>query len=289
MSIDRITYLEYLTQTISIPIGFVFRSPPISYVSNIYYLPFTGIVWLCSIALVILCTFITSLTIVFRFSSDDDIKNMNTSDYFLFAIASVCQMGTEVFTKVLSTRISMVSLQTNNHIVNKIELNRLLQVSYLIEMSFSHLWFQFAFFVALLFIYTSFTANIVALLQSTTKSIQTIKDLQNPAIEIGVQDTPYNRHYFGIQTEPTRKQLYETKVAPPNEPDAFMNVSHGVSRIRQGMFAFHVSSSAAYDEIERTFFENEKCGLVEINYLGKVDTWTVIPKQSPYKEILKVK
>lgn len=139
MSIDRITYLEYLTQTISIPIGFVFRSPPISYVSNIYYLPFTGIVWLCSIALVILCTFITSLTIVFRFSSDDDIKNMNTSDYFLFAIASVCQMGTEVFTKVLSTRISMVSLQTNNHIVNKIELNRLLQVSYLIEMSFSHL------------------------------------------------------------------------------------------------------------------------------------------------------
>lgn len=140
-----------------------------------------------------------------------------------------------------------------------------------------------------MFIYTSFTANIVALLQSTTKSIRTIGDLQNPAIGIGVHDTPFNRYYFAVQTEPSRKTLYETKVTPTNGPHAYMNLSHGISQVRDGMFAFHVSTGQGYDEIERTFFENEKCGLVEIKFLGNVDTWSVIRKQSPYKEILKVK
>lgn len=135
-------------------------------------------------------------------------------------------------------------------------------------------------------IYTSFTANIVALLQSTTKSIRTISDLQNPAIGIGVHDTPYNRHYFKVATEPSRKLLYETKIASSN---AFMNMSYGISRMREGMFAFHAPTAEGYDEVEKTFSEHEKCGLVEIPFLDNSDTWTVIQKQSPYKEILKVK
>lgn len=68
-----------------------------------------------------------------------------------------------------------------------------------------------------------------------------------------------------------------------------MNVSYGISRVREGMFAFHVATGYGYDEMERTFLENEKCGLVEIPYLGVADTWTAIQKRSSYKEILKVK
>lgn len=83
--------------------------------------------------------------------------------------------------------------------------------------------------------------------------------------------------------------LYETKIAPKNGPNAFMNVSYGISRVREGMFAFHTGTGYGYAEIERTFLENEKCGLVEVPYLGTADTWTVIQKKSPYKEILKVK
>lgn len=143
--------------------------------------------------------------------------------------------------------------------------------------------------IALLFLYTSFTANIVALLQSTTKSIRAISDLQNPAIEVGVDDTPYNRHYFTVENEPTRKLLYKTKIAPPDGADAFMNISYGVSRLREGMFAFHSETSSAYAEIERTFYEHEKCGLVEIKFFIMSDTWCVIKKRSPYKEILKVR
>lgn len=68
-----------------------------------------------------------------------------------------------------------------------------------------------------------------------------------------------------------------------------MNVSYGISRMREGMFAYHVSTGMGYDEVEQTFLENEKCGLVEISYLGNDDTWTAIQKNSPFKEILKVK
>lgn len=68
-----------------------------------------------------------------------------------------------------------------------------------------------------------------------------------------------------------------------------MNLTYGISRVREGMFAFHVANIQGYVEVERTFLENEKCGLVEIPYLGNDDTWTAIQKNSPYKEILKVK
>lgn len=147
---------------------------------------------------------------------------------------------------------------------------------------------QFVFSIALLFIFTSFTANIVALLQSTTKSIRTIADLQNPAIGIGVEDTPYNIHYFRIETEPTRKWFFQTRVEPANEPHAYMNKTQGISLLRSGMFAFHIETSPGYQEIEDTFYENEKCGLVEIKFFSMGDLWTITQKQSPLKEILKV-
>lgn len=110
----------------------------------------------------------------------------------------------------------------------------------------------------------------------------------NPAIEIGVDDTPFNRHYMAVEKEPSRKLLYDTKVAPPNQPNKFVNVSHGVSRVRQGMYAFHVETGPAYQEVEKTFFEHEKCGLIEIAFLQIVDPWCAIQKYSPFKEILKV-
>lgn len=143
--------------------------------------------------------------------------------------------------------------------------------------------------MALLFIYTSFTANIVALLQSTTNKFKTLADLQHPSIELGVHNTSFNHHYFRIATEPIRKSLYETKVAPPDKPDNFMNLTHGISLLRRGMFAFHMETGTGYTEVENTFFENEKCGLVEIYFIEVTDPWFVIQKHSPYKEILKVK
>lgn len=145
------------------------------------------------------------------------------------------------------------------------------------------------FSLALIFIYTSYAANIVALLQSTSKSIRTLSDLLHSDIELGVEDTPYSRHLFPLESEPVRRKIYETKVAPPNEQPHFMNATVGIQRMREGFFGFHIELLSGYRHIKDTFYEHEKCGLIEVNFLRFIDPWYGIPKHSPYKEIFKAK
>lgn len=51
----------------------------------------------------------------------------------------------------------------------------------------------------LMFLYTSYSANIVALLQSPSTKIKTLKDLYESRLEIGVDDTVFNRYYFAVR------------------------------------------------------------------------------------------
>lgn len=57
---------------------------------------------------------------------------------------------------------------------------------------------MFLVFLAFLFIYTSYSANIVALLQSTSNQIRTLTDLLNSKLELGVEDVAYNKYYFSV-------------------------------------------------------------------------------------------
>lgn len=106
---DRIDHAEYLSMIIKTNIFFIMRAPPIAYVSNIYALPFTPIAWICSIALIILCTIVVAKTKSICSDRFERTDRLNLSDYLLFAIASVCQKSSEIPTKFMSTRISMVS------------------------------------------------------------------------------------------------------------------------------------------------------------------------------------
>lgn len=54
-------------------------------------------------------------------------------------------------------------------------------------------------FTILMFLYTSYSANIVALLQSPSTKIKTLKDLYESRLEIGVDDTVFNRYYFSVR------------------------------------------------------------------------------------------
>lgn len=53
-------------------------------------------------------------------------------------------------------------------------------------------------FTILMFLYTSYSANIVALLQSPSTRIKTLNDLYESRLEIGVDDTVFNRYYFSV-------------------------------------------------------------------------------------------
>lgn len=143
--------------------------------------------------------------------------------------------------------------------------------------------------MSLIFIYTSYTANIVALLQSTSQSIRTLSDLLNSDIELYAEDVPYSHYYFSSATEPVRKKIYETKMAPAGKPPHFVNLSYGVSMMQKGSYAIHSELGVANKHIQDTFYDHEKCGLVRMAFIQVADPLHCAPKNSPFKEIFKVK
>jgi hypothetical protein len=54
-------------------------------------------------------------------------------------------------------------------------------------------------FITVIFLYTAYSACIVALLQSSTNSIRTLKDLLDSGLTLAVEEAVYNRHYFPVR------------------------------------------------------------------------------------------
>lgn len=56
----------------------------------------------------------------------------------------------------------------------------------------------FMLFLSTVFLFTSYAASIVALLQSTSKTIEDAKDLADKPISFSVQDTKHNYIYLNV-------------------------------------------------------------------------------------------
>lgn len=121
---------------------------------------------------------------------------------------------------------------------------------------------QFFTFLAFSLLYASYTANIVSLLQSPSKSIKTIHDLYNSKFQLAMEDTPYGRGVFSKSTDPFLKKVYIEKIAPPGKRENLISAAKGVAMIRQRKLAFLAEENSIYQGIEETFLEHEKCGLV---------------------------
>lgn len=153
---------------------FIFRAPPLSYVSNVFVMPFDVMVWYGCLIMVIVIPFILFAIAKWEWHETifrDKITDSQTalrgsfSDVIMFEISAVSQQGYDVEPKSVAGRIAAIFT-----------------------------------FVTLMFLYTSYSANIVALLQSTTDSIRTVDDLLNSRIKLGVEDIVYAHHYFSVKT-----------------------------------------------------------------------------------------
>lgn len=244
---SRLREVDFLAMTTKTSAHVVFRAPSLSQVSNIYQLPFERDVWLCSIAFVII-----TILCIYSITRYDVKPQSSFSDSVILAVGAVCQTGMQFDSRLISTRIAIIVL-----------------------------------FVAALFLFTSYTANIVALLQSSANNIRTVEDLLASDLDVGIQDEAYNKYFFKNTDDPVRKALYDRKIAPPKKPPNFFNLSYGVNRIRQGLFAFQMESGSGYMLMENTYYEHEKCGLKEIKALPLSDPWVPMKKNSPYREIMK--
>lgn len=108
LTVERIGVMEYVSMVTPTITKFIFRAPPLSFVTNIYYLPFDKNVWMSLVALVIISCFVIYVTYRISNTRNPTLEQLRISDIALFGISSICQMGTHREPKYASGRISTV-------------------------------------------------------------------------------------------------------------------------------------------------------------------------------------
>ncbi|XP_011295612.3 uncharacterized protein LOC101892589 isoform X1 [Musca domestica] len=247
MRLDRIALCDFVAETFRIRAGVMFRQPPLSAVANIFAMPFENDVWISILILIFFTIFVFTLELVFSPHAHE----MDFWDGVVFVWGAMCQQG---FYFSFGNRSGRMIIFTT--------------------------------FVATLFLFTSFSANIVALLQSPSEAIHNLKDLSQSPLEIGVQDTVYNKIYFNESTDPVTNLLYHKKIAPKGD-SIYMRPMIGMEKMRTGLFAYQVELQAGYQIISNTFSEPEKCGLKELEPFQLPMLAVPTRKNFPYKELFR--
>lgn len=143
-----------------------------------------------------------------------------------------------------------------------------------------------ATFFATMALFTSYSATIVALLQSPSNYIKNIDDLIASPLIVGMHEAGYarfivNANYSGVQN------VYEKKVLPQGEKGWIYDPIVGVERVRTELFAFQVDSPSAYEAVGKTFTDSEKCSLSEIQMIVLPTTTIFVERNSGYKELIR--
>ena len=90
---------------------------------------------------------------------------------------------------------------------------------------------------------------------------------------------------------PIKRKIIDEKINKPfaGRPDSLMTAEEGVARLRKGMFGFMMEDSTMFKIMEDTFYEHEKCGLVLMEFHKFSAPYLCLKRNSPYKEIMRVK
>ncbi|XP_075981198.1 ionotropic receptor 75a-like isoform X1 [Anticarsia gemmatalis] len=252
---DRMKVVDYIAMVGSTAVRFVFREPPLSYISNIFALPFSGTVWLAILVCVLGCSVFLYIASKWEASMSMHPLQLDGSwaDILILIIGAVLQQGCTLEPRYAAGRCVTLIL-----------------------------------FVALTILYAAYSANIVVLLRAPSSSVRSLPDLLNSPLKLGASDFEYNRYFFKKLNDPIRKAIYDKKIAPKGKKPNFYSMEDGVDRIRKGLFAFHMELNPGYRLIQETYHEDEKCDLVEIDYINEIDPWVPGQKRSPFKDLFKI-
>ncbi|XP_053674252.1 glutamate receptor 1-like [Anopheles nili] len=255
---DRIKVVDFLSMTASTRASFVFRAPKLSFTDNVFLLPFDQYVWYCTVSFIVLSgvLLLVVLRTEQRYTATSDAGSHSItglSDTLLNVFGTTCQQGSFIEPKTAPARCLVLLC-----------------------------------LVVLMFLYASYSANIVALIQSPSTKIQTVGDLLASRLKTGAEDTVYNHYYFRHETEPIRKALYERKMRNKDGTENFIPLAQGIELVRQGHYAFHVEVGVCYKLISETFQEEEKCGLQELEYFKVIEPYYAVQKNSSFRESVRI-
>ncbi|XP_025422107.1 glutamate receptor 2-like [Sipha flava] len=251
---DRMMVIDYTIGTFYREQGALFKQPPLSSVRNICVLPFKTEVWMMTfftfLAFTGLIVFLSRVTKKFK-NTDDE--TLTVLDSVTIVHGAICQQGCTMNLNTVSIRVSI-----------------------------------FVLFLTAVFLFTSYSASIVALLQSPSNSINTIKNLVESSMTFSAQITPYSEVYFDETDDPLLRKLYDKKMKVEGSRK-FTVASEGIARIRTEFHGFMVEVVSAYKLISRLWREEEKCGFSEIPLFKLPILALAVVKKSGYKDIFKQK
>lgn len=174
---DRIKSVDFLAMTASTRASFIFRAPKLSFTSNVFVLPFDQYVWYCTVSFIVLSGVL--LLVMLRteqrytagggggrgsaIGSNSPAAVTGLSDTLLNVFGTTCQQGSFIEPQTAPSRCLILLC-----------------------------------LVVLMFLYASYSANIVALIQAPSTKIQTLEDLLASRLKTGAEDTVYNQYYFRV-------------------------------------------------------------------------------------------
>ncbi|XP_063894373.1 glutamate receptor-like [Helicoverpa armigera] len=255
---DRFDVVTYTDLVAPMRMLFIFRQPPLAYVANVFYLPFSTRVWVT----IAVCTAIATVTLYLASKVElvlTKVRQLDGGicDALLLTMSAVTQQGCYIEPRRAPGRMMV-----------------------------------FVLFTALMALYAAYSANIVVLLQAPSDSIRSLPQLANAKITLAANDVDYNHFVFVSSPilcfkEPLHTSIRD-RVFPENGKARLYSLADGVERIRKGLFALHSVAEPVYRQIEATFLESEKCDIATVDYLVTFDSFTPVRKGSPYLELIRV-
>ncbi|KAI8442336.1 hypothetical protein MSG28_005867 [Choristoneura fumiferana] len=254
-TIERSRYMNFVLPPAPVEAKFIFRKPALASVTNIYVLPFSIGVWMFLLVLILVST----LTLFLSYYREEVINPRYNMPWPQKLVEGLFETLCLVFQQ--GTASDPISI-TGRQIL-------LLGL------------------MAYMFLFTAYSANVVALLQSPTNDINSVEALLGAPLVCGAQDVLYNRNMFLHETRPIHRALSTLKILPQGE-NAYLSVDEGIRKVREGMYAFHVELTAGYDQIQKTFLEDEKCNLGAIKFMSITYPYLALAEGSPIKEQLRI-
>ncbi|XP_060651499.1 ionotropic receptor 75a [Drosophila nasuta] len=138
--------------------------------------------------------------------------------------------------------------------------------------------------------YNYYTSIVVStLLGSPVRSnIKTIQQLADSSLDVGFETIPFTRVYLNSSPRADIINLVKRKVDGRNPSSIWFSAQEGVLRVRdQPGFVFISEASFSYNFVEKYYMPHEICELNEILFRPESTVYTIVHRNSTYKELLK--
>lgn len=164
---ERVDVIEYMSVNLESWTKIVFRAPKLSYTTNVYLLPFAKSVWVAAIILFAVMTLLLLAASIGEWklgrAGSTEEQRPRFIDIVFVIFSAICNQGSSFNVHSVGGRIILLSC-----------------------------------LVLVVCLFVSYCAFIVVLLQSPSTDIKTAQDVLNSRMQIGAEDTVYNRYWLKV-------------------------------------------------------------------------------------------